>query len=417
MGIQPALESFVSVPIWLPTFRKAPVPSSALIADVPAAKNPRIAQWTVIAAALDASATLDLLCYCANKDLAAPGIMVGPDLAFWVAAMQFAGALTARQQFLPGLVREEDGYHARWRAAYTGRDDERLHALAAAMPAAARAFTPEIPAVHLLGGFLDSVVDTLVRAGSSGGSTGVLHDRWLAALNSPDGKLTGTEEELGLLARQLNDWRRPISVVANAPFRLCFRLEEPFEGVDVWQVRYLLQSRKDPSLQVPADAVWQAKGTKSPVIRSLTEQGFQPREHMLFSLGQAAGVCPRIEESLKSAAPGGYSLDAIGAHDFLTAKAIALEEAGFGVMLPAWWTRKGTKARLTAGARVKSAFVSNSGLSLNALLDFQWEISIGGEKITLAELRALAALKAPLVQFRGQWVHVNAEEIQAALDF
>ena len=152
-------------------------------------------------------------------------------------------------------------------------------------------------------------------------------------------------------------------------------------------------------------------------MNGLAEQGFQPREHMLFSLGQAAGVCPRIEESLKSSAPGGYSLDAIGAHDFLTAKAIALEEAGFGVMLPAWWTRKGTKARLTAGARVKSAFVSNSGLSLNALLDFQWEISIGGEKITLAELRALAALKAPLVQFRGQWVHVNAQEIQAALDF
>ena len=26
-------------------------------------------------------------------------------------------------------------------------------------------------------------------------------------------------------------------------------------------------------------------------------------------------------------------------------------------------------------------------------------------------------MKAPLVQFRGQWVHVNAQEIQAALDF
>ena len=417
IGLRPALESFVSAPVWLPTVRKTPVPSSALIGDIPAAKNVRIAPWTVVAAALDAPDALDLLCWCASKELAAPGVVVGPDTAFWVAAMQFAGALVARQQFLPGLVREEDGYHARWRAVCTGRDDERLHALAAAMPPAARAFTPEVPAIHVLGGFLDSIADALARAGLRPGNTGVLHDRWIAALTSFDGKLTGTEEELHLLARQLNDWRRPIAVVANAPFRLCFRLEEPFDGAGEWQVRYLLQSRKDPSLQVPAEAVWQAKGAKPALPRSLTESGFQPREHMLLSLGQASGVCPRIEESLKSAAPGGYELDAIGAHDFLTAKAIALEEAGFGVMLPAWWTRKGTKARLTAGARVKSAFVSNSGLSLNALLDFQWEISIGGEKITLAELRALAALKAPLVKFRGQWVHVNAQEIQAALDF
>jgi SNF2 Helicase protein. len=86
-------------------------------------------------------------------------------------------------------------------------------------------------------------------------------------------------------------------------------------------------------------------------------------------------------------------------------------------MLPAWWTRKGTRARVTAGAHVKSPFKSSGGLSLNTLLEFQWEISIGGQKISLAELRALAKLKAPLVQFRGQWVQLNASEIQAALDF
>jgi hypothetical protein len=37
--------------------------------------------------------------------------------------------------------------------------------------------------------------------------------------------------------------------------------------------------------------------------------------------------------------------------------------------------------------------------------------------LTLAELRALAQLKQPLVRVRGQWVQVNAEEIAAALEF
>ena len=301
IGLHPALDSFMDAPIWLPAVRQAPVPSSALIADLPDTKNARIGRFTVTAVALDPSSALELLCYCASKDLAAPGIMIGPDLAWWVAAMQFAGALVARQQFLPDLVSEDGGYHARWRAAFTGRDDERMHALASAMPPAARAFTPETPAVHLLGGFLDFIVDALVRVGSRGiDSKGVLHDRWLRALDSPDGKLTGTVEELRLLAGQLREWRRPISVAAAAPFRLCFRLEEPeFEGAGAWQVRYLLQSRKDPSLLVPADTIWKPKGAKSPV-NGLAEHGFQPREHLLFSLGQASGVCPRIEESLKS---------------------------------------------------------------------------------------------------------------------
>ena len=78
----------------------------------------------------------------------------------------------------------------------------------------------------------------------------------------------------------------------------------------------------------------------------------------------------------------------------MNTKAIALEEAGFGVMLPGWWSRrKGTRSRLAATMRVKSPFQKEGGLSLSALLDFDWQVSIGGENITLTELRALAALK------------------------
>ena len=51
------------------------------------------------------------------------------------------------------------------------------------------------------------------------------------------------------------------------------------------------------------------------------------------------------------------------------------------------------------------------------MLDFEWQVSIGGQKVTFAELRALAAVKAPLVKFRGEWVQMSAEEIQAALDY
>src|SRR5262249_23740061 len=180
-----------------------------------------------------------------------------------------------------------------------------------------------------------------------------------------------------------------------------------------WYVRYLLQASDDPSLLVPAEDAWTAKGRSASIF---ARKGFTPREYLLTSLGQAAGISPRIEDSLRQSTPNGYALDAVGAHEFLAEKAWLLEQAGFGVLLPAWWTGKGTNLRLTARAAVKSPKMQGgSGLSLDQLIRFNWEVALGDETLSLSELQLLARLKSPLVKVRGQWVQLNAEEIQAAL--
>ena len=135
-------------------------------------------------------------------------------------------------------------------------------------------------------------------------------------------------------------------------------------------------------------------------------------------MGQAATVCAEIDESLKGRAPDGYATDATGAYGFLRETASELEQSGFGLMLPSWWTRKGTDVRLKARARTKTKSTAGpAGLSLNAIVEFDWELALGGEAISKAELAALARMKAPLVKLRGQWVEVDADGIQAALDF
>ena len=421
IGIPVSRSDLTQAELWLPSIRNEPLPSSALIAEVPEGGRAKLAKWSVTTAAVKPASALESLCTCAGKNPLQPGIMAGPDLAYWAAAARFAAALVARQQFLPDLVHENGNFYACSRAAFTGCDNERRNKLAAAMPPAARALTPEIAIETLLDELLDTFVDQLVRNSFSaaGSQDNTLHDRWLNALHEPGGKVSGTPEELQALQKQIREWRRPLAVAARAPYRLSFRLEEPESdgNADPWHVRYLLQARNDPSLLIPAASIWNGKlsgKAKSPLWN---QPGFQPREHLLFSLGQASSICIDIEQSLKSSTPSGYDLDATAAYDFLNTKAAALEEGGFGVMLPAWWTRKGTKARLAAGARVKSPFQKGSGYGLNTLLQFEWQISIGGEKLTFAELQQLAALKAPLVRFRGQWVQMSAEEIQAAIDF
>lgn len=111
-------------------------------------------------------------------------------------------------------------------------------------------------------------------------------------------------------------------------------------------------------------------------------------------------------------------LDTTGAHEFLTQESVSLEQSGFGIMFPAWWTRRGTKLRLTAHAEVSSPSMQSAGnLSMDLIVAFDWKIALGEETLTAEELTHLAQLKTPLVKLRGQWVELNAKEIHEAIEF
>src|SRR5262245_37429405 len=448
---------------WLPSAAGSPLASSRLIAEPPSASTSlELTPWTVSAVRLSPDIAIDLLCSAAGRDTLAPGLVVGRALAYWSQILRFAGALVARQHFLPGLRQGEGGWRATWQPLPLGPETATLGQLARSMPHACRALStsaeapPAVSAESVVRALLDTFVDHLVRSAAVGQASSLpgvrgrleayptrvpaaakpkrrkapaafesVHDQWLHALRSSDGSMQGEAKELTALAAQVGDWRRPVAVTSSAPFRLCFRLEEPHAQGNgeaeivtppgTWHLRYLLQANDDPSLLVEVEDAWKAKGQAAALLRRAS---FEPREHLLAALGQAAAVDPLIEASLKGATPSGFDLDVTAAHQFLTEKAWLLEQAGFGVLLPAWWTRKGTKQRLSVRAHVKSpAMQGGSGLSLTDLVEFDWQVALGDHTLTLKELEALVRLKVPLVQVRGQWVQLSAEEIQAAIDF
>jgi hypothetical protein len=222
-----------------------------------------------------------------GKQVLAPGVIVAQDLVFWTTAMRFAGALVARQQFLPGIAEEPAGYGARWQPIFAGADAERLAKLAKAMPHVGRALTrdaaaaPQIPAGSVLTAFIGMLVDHLVR--STDTVPPVPHGRTsrvpgqpppLTAGTSsgctPCGRLTGRCKPMrprwASLPPRVQSWQRPITAAAATPFRLCFRLEEPQNGNDTdaaWYVRYLLQAADDPSLLIPTPDAWRARGQRA----------------------------------------------------------------------------------------------------------------------------------------------------------
>ena len=436
----------VSATAWLPSRGGSPLPSSALVADPPRSRaRPRLMPWLIPAYRVSPVEAIPILQACKGQGILTNGVGIGVDLAYWSQAVRFGAGLVARQQFLPGTIHDADGARAAWVPLFMGADAERLARLSQRMPASARALSdpdagqpPDQPAATVLRTFVAAVADNLVRKVTVGSEVtrpkgrpkksafDSVHDAWLSGLKSIDGAVHGTPEQLGQLRTQVMEWQRPIALVASAPFRVCFRLEEPPEPPgdepdvaptqrDGWYLRYLLQSHEDRSLLLPASAVWKTGNQR---VRELERDGFNPREFLLTSLGQASGVCAGVAASLQRKRPAGRQLDAATAYQFLTRESIALEEAGYGIILPAWWTRRGTKTKPTVRANVKTPQMQGGGgVSLATTLELNLEVALGDQVMTARELKALAQLKTPLVRLRGQWVELNASEIRAALDF
>ena len=466
IGFRPTARRRARATAWLPTRSGHAIPSSALIGEPPAAEGAAApAPWAVEGIGLDTGEALDLLSAFGQRAHSLHGVIGGRDLRFWLRAVRLAGSMVARQRYLPGAHVNGGGrFDARWAPVWITDDWRYLEELAEAMPASARALVPEgeeapseAPLV-LLQRFVDRLVDHIVRFHSEpvdedgiGSATtslvaddrpdATVHDRWLAALRSESSSMKARNGEVADLAEQVREWRKPLDVVVGAPFRLCFRLEEPAApkeeprhksrrgrrngkqpreqtrpGQRRWYVRYLLQGTEDPSLIVPTADAWILRGRKA---LALQRSGYDVHQTLLISLAQAAGVCPRIEMSLRSRKPSGYSLDARGAHEFLTQTAPALEQAGFGTILPDWWTGHGTRDHLAVRARVNTPEADDLDEEprLDDFVAFDWEICLAGKSLSGRDLEELARLKEPLQRVRGHWVQTSVEEIHAALEF
>ncbi|NLG86709.1 MAG: DEAD/DEAH box helicase [Firmicutes bacterium] len=433
-GIEIEDKAETAMTAWLPSVADRPVGSSLLVAPPPSADQElTIRPWKVTALCLLPDDAISFLTACAGRRNLAPSVVIGADIAFWVQALRFVGSLAARGRFLPGVKQEKKGYVAVWEPVLSGNDMESLVALARSMPASCYCLTadnmsPDIHAPSVVFGFSALIIDTLARQEAgllqgkgrarAAGQTS-MHQRWLAALKTPSGFLLGDPAELVKLTYQIKEWRRRVYTLSAAPYRFCFRLEEPDpvgsgSEDETWVVRYLLQAKDDPSLLIPVLDAWKG-GVK---LKITGENLAVRREFILTALGQAACFSPQIEDSVRSGIPAGITLNSSGAFDFLRNQAPLLKQAGFAVMLPAWWTSQGSRARLTiTGRAVSSPFLSPGSIGLDDVVSFDWQVALGDEVLTAEELAALARLKSPLVKLRGQWVEGDAGEIKEALNF
>jgi SNF2 family DNA or RNA helicase len=219
------------------------------------------------------------------------------------------------------------------------------------------------------------------------------------------------------------EWRTNFTKAhTEAGFTLCFRLEEaPATAIDDWQLHFLVAAKEDPSLKLSLDEYWDLNPQARAEVARPFGQNFE--RNLLLALGYAARIYPIVWHGLATDHPVSCHLTLEEAFAFLQEHAWVLTDAGYAVIVPAWWTPEGrrrTKVRLKTALRSpgKGTAAANSGhLNLEAIISYQYQLSIGNQVVTEEEWQQLVNAKTPLVQFRGQWIELDRDKMQELLQF
>ncbi|MDT7840181.1 DEAD/DEAH box helicase [Streptomyces justiciae] len=324
-----------------------------------------------------------------------------PATACWGAAALHALRLAARGRLLPGLTASG---HDAWRAGPLDPDDiAHLRAIAAALPPEGHAVPlpdpgplrlPEPEA--LMRAFLDAVADTLPRTPAAPFASGrPFADR------RPQ-HLPGA-----------HDWAAEVAAGMDAGVRISLRLD--LSAYDLFdadeQVRSAgaaivqVHSLADPTLVADAAALWAGEA----------DAVFGPRARVDAALAvrRAARVWPPLDRLAEQDVPDVLALSEHELGELLGVAATRLAAAGVAVHWP-----RDLAQDLSAAAVVRpapgSATDGTGFFESEELLQFRWQLALGGDPLTEAEMDALAEAHRPVVRLRDQWVLVDPALVRKA---
>lgn len=423
------------------------LPAEVLSVDAGTGKAQR-AEWVqceVRAAGFTASSAADLLIRGRRGN-----DPVSPSVAYWSALARYAVELLARQRFMPALEETERGYRARWLPAICDEAEVAwLERVVATMPPGCRVMVTDeshgVEPVWLVESFLEATIDGLSRR--------FLHrdeffselpcrarreKHWelvfLSALVSSDDVVKGDSEHWAGIAEHLTAWTAPLlDSVEAAPHRVGFELVEPAASLDPatdgdspsgWGLRVLVKSSETGELLDPA-GFWRPALSGRTALRGRAARRW---EELRLRLKEAAAHFAPIRRAVNMPKPEIILLSTREAHQFLREAVSALSAADFEVLLPEWamgadraiglyldLSAPGISGEASPGG--VSTAAGGPALGLGALVDFNWRIAVGEERLSADEFEKLVTQNAPLVRFRNQWIGVNADEARRALEF
>ena len=189
------------------------------------------------------------------------------------------------------------------------------------------------------------------------------------------------------------------------PFRTCLELAEP-EGENAgWLLNIMLQDKEDRG----SLAVWEP-GAMRP---DWQKYGGRVKR----DIQKWINILPWLEDSTGKEDEGAYGLrrelNEIEAWEFLNTGSIQLAQAGHIVFLPRWWKEvQKLVPTLKIKTRSPGRASQESLLGVGQLVQFDWNLAVGGLELPEEEFRKLVAKKRRLVQIQGKWIQLDPSFIK-----
>ena len=299
--------------------------------------------------------------------------------------------LVADGKFCPGLVKEDDGWHARWRA--IGIVDESVDGWV-------DAYVREAAVTRLSEDAEDQKHETL-------------HDAWMMALRSRTGLVVWDEAACADFAAELEAWSGSAAEDRTARREIEFR----FRALGCGSGR--LPTPRVSTDEVAAKRSLEWCGDAAGTVFCLS-CGVPKGRRGLKALGQAAYVWPPLvglrtvpDASRASDAGKGRMLAVALSHaeaeDFIRRSARNLRDAGYGV------EGVDITAAVTAEAEVGFGERGEAAASSSGTAPLKLTVRVAGEPVTADEIRFLLDQGSSLVYFRDRWIEVDRGILKEAL--
>ncbi|PNE42846.1 helicase SNF2 [Streptomyces noursei] len=311
-----------------------------------------------------------------------------PSLAAWAAIARRALDLMGEGRLFPALTSDT---YTTWRFGPPGARGKRdLDTLAATLPpyahnlpapAAADKAVRIAEPTTLVQDFCDALADTLPRTPATS---------WAVPGNPYADRTTALHPHLA-------PWAAEAAAERAAQVSVELRVEPPAEHRRAFQTVLQLRTTADPSLVLDAAELWANPHHAQRLL------GPHAETEALLALRRAARTWQPLTRLLTEAAPSTLKLNDEEAMELLGDATDALCTAGVRVH----WPRELVKAldlRAQIGAATAPGATVDTLLGQDALLDFSWQVALGGEQLTEDELDRLAEARRPLVKLRDQWV-------------
>lgn len=197
------------------------------------------------------------------------------------------------------------------------------------------------------------------------------------------------------------------------PFTIGLRLEEPHVDGEMWQLTTVLRDIKKPETVVVFNPAKRGKKRPPKKWEPYFEEVVAEQKRIarlipwLANEDKAAGGYEKMNDANLSAPPIiKEELTEDEAWAFLTNASEKLLLLGIDILLPSWWEAL-KNANMRLKARVKSSSNGPSFVGLNALLDYEWRVSMAGVDLSEAEFRKLVEENRRLINIGGQWMKLD----------